>query len=132
MYNKAEGDIRTGSSYKGGLAVWHYYDDHAVSSTSIKPSQIPRPDRLCYDNPNIQVASDDAARKLLISRTDPLCCDNENIARWIEEGDGGEMSVASHFEFLTKLKGNDVHVILSVRYFCLVRLLAHAANGQVF
>ena len=86
MYNKAEGDIRTGSSYKGGLAVWHYYDDHAVSSTSIKSSQIPRPDRLFYDNPNIQVASDDAARKLLISRTDPLCYDNENIARWIEGG----------------------------------------------
>ena len=52
-----------------------------------------------------------------ISRTDHLCYDNENIARWIEEGDGGGMSVTSHFEFL----GNDVHVILSVQYFCLVR-----------
>ena len=45
---------------------------------------------MCYDNPSIHVASDDAARKSLISRTDPLCYDNENIAWWIEGGRRGD------------------------------------------
>ena len=81
---------------------------HAVSSNTIR-LQIQRPDRLCYDSPNV---SSEVARRSLISRTDYWCCDKENVS--------------THHIIIWKLLGCRIHtgcVSRSSTMFCGVEII---------